>query len=85
MRCSQDAHLRVSSPQTGGTSPPQKSFSRSESLSPTLGSQSWGVLHQEDEPLEHLGLKDSRVYTWESQRAVGHRDSALKGCTQNLT
>lgn len=46
---------------------------------------SLGVLHQEDEPPEHLALKTSRAHVWESQRAVGNKDSPLKGCAQNLT
>ena len=43
------------------------------------------VLHQEDKLPGRLTLKASRAYFWESQRAVGNRDSSLKGHTQNPT
>ena len=43
------------------------------------------VLHQEDKLPGRLTLKASRAYFWESQRAVGNRDSTLKGHTQNPT
>ena len=42
------------------------------------------VLHWEDEPPKCLALKASGAYL-EFQRAVGNRDSTLKGHTQNLT
>ena len=38
-----------------------------------------GVLHQEGELPEHLALKASGDFFGETQRAVGDRDSTLKG------
>ena len=54
----------------------------------TLGSPRLGgggsVLQWKDEPLEHLALKVSGAYFWESHRAVGNRDSTLKS-TQKMS
>lgn len=44
-----------------------------------------GFLHQKDEPLEFIALKASRAIFWESQRAMGNRDSILKEHTPNFT
>ena len=44
-----------------------------------------GTLHWKDRPPEHLTLKASGAQAQDSQRTVGNRDSALKGCTKNLT
>ena len=43
----------------------------------TLGSPNPGVLHQKDEAPESLTLKEKGAYFWESQRAVGNKDSTL--------
>ena len=61
------------------TGPPQGA----RDVCPTSGSQS-RVLHREDEPPECVTLKTRGSYVQESWRAIGNRDSALKGCTQNL-
>lgn len=50
-----------------------------------VGFFSPGVLHQEDEPPKSLALKASRAYVQENKRAVGNRDTTLKGHMQNLT
>ena len=55
---------------------------RDRSLTPAPRSPR--VQHQEEEPSECLALRASRDYFWESQRAVGNRDSTLKGQTQHL-
>lgn len=44
-----------------------------------------GILHLKDEPLKYLALKASGDHFQETHRAVGNRDSALKGHPQRLT
>ena len=51
------------------------------SLSLTLGSKAWGVLHQEHEP-EFLALKDSRACIQENQRLQETETLLLKGTFQ---
>ena len=53
------------------------------SLKPHIGLPSLEVQHQEDESPELLALKTSKADAWESWRAIGNRDSALKGNAQN--
>ena len=63
-----------------------KRFSpRSNGSESHIGLPSPGVLQWEKEPSECLALKTSVAYFWETQRAMGNRDSTLKGCTQNCT
>ena len=44
------------------------------------------VLHQEDDPPEHLALKASGAYFWKNQNAVGNKTlHSLKGYTEAHT
>ena len=61
-------------------SPPQEA--RTE---PHVRLPSPGILHWKDKPPGHLALKASRAYFPESQRAVGNRNSPIKGCMQRFT
>ena len=79
---SQDPYLGVSDPQTElklQRGSPQGTMGSLTSASPNRR-----VLCQEGEPPEHLALKVSGAYLWESQRAGGNRDFTLKGCTHKL-
>ena len=51
---------------------------------PHIGHPNWESCIQGNDPLQHLAFKTSRVHFWESWRAIGNRDSALKGYVQNL-
>ena len=62
----------------------QKSSHRSESSEPHVRLTSPGVLHQEDEPPEHLALKACGAYFWESQQTERNIGFTLKVRTQNL-
>lgn len=63
----------------------QMLFLRSECSEPHIRLSRLGALHWDDELPERLTLKVGRAYFWGSQRAVGNRDSTLKGGTQDLT
>ena len=52
---------------------------KARGLSPHLG-----VLHWEDEPPECLSLETNWAYIQERRKAIGNRDSTLKGHTQDL-
>lgn len=62
----------------------QRVSPKSEGSEPHSGFPSLGLPLEDDAP-EHLVLKASGAYFLESQRAVGSRNSALKGHTQNLS
>ena len=81
MQYSQDPHTWVGNPQMGKISQSLRSSTWSRGPKHHTGLPSPKVvhlLHQENEPPEHLALKTSRAYVWESQGAVGNTDSALK-------
>ena len=59
---------------------PQEQGDRAPHQIPQLG-----VLNWKYKPPEHLTLKASTAYFQERQRAVGNKDSTIRGHTQNLT
>ena len=80
---SQHPYPKVGDPQMEGYLWLQSFFPISECSEPHIRLSSSGVLHWKDKPPEHLALKTSGAYFWTSKRAVGNRDSILKGHTQN--
>ena len=84
MQYNQDPYSWVGDWQTAEWLQLQRFPPRSKGSKPHIGLPSLGILHQEDEPPECLALKASGAYFPESQRAVGNRDSTLKGDIQIL-
>ena len=73
----QDACSQVGDSQIGGYLQLQRFSPRSKGSEPHKG-LSPEVLQREDESPEHLVLKVSGAYFWESQRVIGNRDYILK-------
>ena len=63
----------------------QRFYQRSERSEPHVGLLGLGVLHWEDEPPEHSGLKASGASFQECQRDGGGEDFTLNGHTKFLT
>ena len=82
---SQDPYHKLGNLQMGKLLQFQRFSPRSKGSKPQEGLPNLWVLHQEDEPLECLTLKASRVYFQESQRIVANRDSTLNRCTSSRT
>ena len=85
MRYSQDPYPWVGDRQMGRLLQLQRFSPGSKGFESHVRFPSPGILHWEDKPPKCLALKASGAYFQESQKAVGNRDSTLKGHTQNLT